>query len=278
MEERLQKYLAKCGIASRRECEEIIKEGRVAVNGKIIKEMGYIVSNVDTVLVDGIEVNVIEDKVYYMLNKPTGYVSTMKDDRGRKTIASLISDIDERVFPIGRLDYDTSGLILFTNDGDFSNLLLNPKTGMEKEYLVTVKGLLRKSESDVITRGGIDLDGVPSKPVIIFNVEYNKERTSTTLQIVLTEGKNREIRRLFSYVGHEVSSIKRIRFGNIILDVKRGTYRRLKPYEIKSIKLLAINGKPKEKKTVHRTTSIRVKRKQEELKKQKEKESQNTPN
>ena len=96
MEERLQKYLAKCGIASRRECEEIIKEGRVAVNGKIIKEMGYIVSNVDTVLVDGIEVNVIEDKVYYMLNKPTGYVSTMKDDRGRKTIASLISDIDER--------------------------------------------------------------------------------------------------------------------------------------------------------------------------------------
>ena len=278
MEERLQKYLAKCGIASRRECEEIIKEGRVAVNGKIIKEMGYIVSNVDTVLVDGIEVNVIEDKVYYMLNKPTGYVSTMKDDRGRKTIASLISDIDERVFPIGRLDYDTSGLILFTNDGDFSNLLLNPKTGIEKEYLVTVKGLLRKSESDIITRGGIDLDGVPSKPVKIFNVEYNKERTSTTLQIVLTEGKNREIRRLFSYVGHEVSSIKRIRFGNIILDVKRGTYRRLKPYEIKSIKLLAINGKPKEKKTVHRTTSIRVKRKQEELKMQKEKESQNTPN
>ena len=278
MEERLQKYLAKCGIASRRECEEIIKEGRVAVNGKIIKEMGYIVSNVDTVLVDGIEVNVIEDKVYYMLNKPTGYVSTMKDDRGRKTIASLISDIDERVFPIGRLDYDTSGLILFTNDGDFSNLLLNPKTGIEKEYLVTVKGLLRKSESDIITRGGIDLDGVPSKPVKIFNVEYNKERTSTTLQIVLTEGKNREIRRLFSYVGHEVSSIKRIRFGNIILDVKRGTYRRLKPYEIKSIKLLAINGKPKENKTVHRTTSIRVKRKQEELKMQKEKESQNTPN
>lgn len=278
MEERLQKYLAKCGIASRRECEEIIKEGRVAVNGKIIKEMGYIVSNVDTVLVDGIEVNVIEDKVYYMLNKPTGYVSTMKDDRGRKTIASLISDIDERVFPIGRLDYDTSGLILFTNDGDFSNLLLNPKTGIEKEYLVTVKGLLRKSESDIITRGGIDLDGVPSKPVKIFNVEYNKERTSTTLQIVLTEGKNREIRRLFSYVNHEVSSIKRIRFGNIILDVKRGTYRRLKPYEVKSIKLLAINGKPKEKKTIHRTTSIRVKRKQEELKKQKEKESQNTPN
>lgn len=278
MEERLQKYLAKCGIASRRECEEIIKEGRVAVNGKIIKEMGFIVSNVDTVLVDGIEVNVIEDKVYYMLNKPTGYVSTMKDDRGRKTIASLISDIDERVFPIGRLDYDTSGLILFTNDGDFSNLLLNPKTGIEKEYLVTVKGLLRKSESDIITRGGIDLDGVPSKPVKIFNVEYNKERTSTTLQIVLTEGKNREIRRLFSYVGHEVSSIKRIRFGNIILDVKRGTYRRLKPYEIKSIKLLAINGKPKEKKIVHRTTSIRVKRKQEELRKQKEKELQNTEN
>ena len=276
MEERLQKYLAKCGIASRRECEEIIKEGRVAVNGKIIKEMGFIVSNVDTVLVGGIEVNVIEDKVYYMLNKPTGYVSTMKDDRGRKTIASLISDIDERVFPIGRLDYDTSGLILFTNDGDFSNLLLNPKTGIEKEYLVTVKGLLRKSESDIITRGGIDLDGVPSKPVKIFNVEYNKERTSTTLQIVLTEGKNREIRRLFSYVGHEVSSIKRIRFGNIILDVKRGTYRRLKPYEIKSIKLLAINGKPKEKKIVHRTTSIRVKRKQEELKKQKE--LQNTEN
>lgn len=278
MEERLQKYLANCGIASRRECEEIIKEGRVAVNGKIIKEMGFIVSNVDTVLVDGLEVNVIEDKVYYMLNKPTGYVSTMKDDRRRKTIASLISDIDERVFPIGRLDYDTSGLILFTNDGDFSNLLLNPKTGIEKEYLVTVKGLLRKSESDVITRGGIDLDGIPSKPVKIFNVEYNKERTSTTLQIVLTEGKNREIRRLFSYVGHEVSSIKRIRFGNIILDVKRGTYRRLKPYEIKSIKLLAINGKPKEKKTVHRTTSIRVKRKQEELKKQKEMELQNTEN
>ena len=269
MEERLQKFLAKSGIASRRESEEIIKEGRVSVNGKVIKEMGYIVSNVDTVLVDGLEVKPIEDKVYYMLNKPTGYLTTMKDDRGRKTVASLIDGIDERVFPIGRLDYDTSGLILFTNDGDFSNLLLNPKTGIEKEYLVTVKGLLRKNESSIISKGGIILDGTPSKPVKIYNVEYNKERTSTTLQIVLTEGKNREIRRLFDYVGHEVSSIKRIRFGNITLDVKKGTYRRLKPFEIKSIKLLAINGKPKEKKVVHRTTSIRVKRKLEEERKQK---------
>ena len=278
MEERLQKYLAKCGVASRRESEELIKEGRVSVNGKVIKEMGYIVSSVDTVLVDGIEVNVIEDKVYYMLNKPTGYVSTMKDDRGRKTIASLVEDINERVFPIGRLDYDTSGLILFTNDGDFSNLLLNPKTGIEKEYLVTVKGLLRKNESAIISRGGIDLDGVPSLPAKIFNVEYNKERTSTTLQIVITEGKNREIRRLFSYVGHEVSSIKRIRFGNIILDIKKGTYRRLKPYEIKSIKLLAINGKPNDKKRVHKTTPIKVKRKREELKKMQESIDSQTKN
>lgn len=252
MELRLQKFLSRAGYSSRREAEEIIKAGRVSVNSRIIKEMGYVVDSNDVVMVDGEKIVLDENKVYYMINKPRGYVSTLKDDKGRRDLSVFTSLIYERVFPIGRLDYDTSGLLFLTNDGDFSNLLLNPKYEIEKEYIVKIKGLLRKSESDKITRGGLDFGDFVSLPNKIYNVKYNEEKTSTSLNIILKEGKNREIRRLFSYVGHDVSSIKRIRFGNIFLDVKEGMMRPLKPFEVKMLKLLA--SMPKENKSSKKKT------------------------
>ena len=247
MELRLQKFLARAGISSRREAEEIIKSGRVSVNSRIVKEMGYIVDANDIVMVDGEKIELEENKVYYMINKPRGYVSSLKDDKGRKDLSVFTNLVYERVFPIGRLDYDTSGLLFLTNDGDFSNLLLNPKYEIEKEYEVKIKGLLRKSESDKITKGGIDFGDSISLPNKIYNVKYNEEKTSTSLNIVLKEGKNREIRRLFSFVGHDVSSIKRIRFGNIYLDIREGMMRPLKPFEVKMLKLLATLPQEKKK-------------------------------
>ena len=247
MEIRLNKFIAQSGFASRRDADELIKSGRVSVNGKVIKELGTIVDSLDKVYVDGTLVSINENKVYYMLYKPTGYISMTRDDRGRKTVMDLVKDIPESIYPIGRLDYDTSGLLLFTNDGDFSNMILKPSHEIEKEYEVRVKGLLRRSESEELSKGGINMGEFISKPLKIFNVEYSKEKTSTTLNIIITEGKNREIRRLFDHVDHQVVSIKRVRIGNVSLDVRVGEYRRLKPFEVKLLKLLSINGKKEEK-------------------------------
>lgn len=262
MEDRLQKFLSENGIASRREAEDLIVKGRVKVNGKVVTTLGTKVSDQDNVEVDDKEVLIQENRVYYLLNKPEGYISSTQDEAGRKTIKDLMVGVKERIYPVGRLDYDTSGLIIFTNDGDFSNMLLKPKNEIEKEYQVHIKGLLRKEESLKLVKG-IDLGDFVTSPCRIFNVKYDDNKLGTTLSIVITEGKNREIRRMFDAVNHEVTSLKRIRFGNLILDIEKGTFRRLRPYEVKSLKLLALNGKPKEETKRTRTISIRVKRAEE---------------
>jgi len=238
MEERLQKFISASGVTSRRKAEEMITSGQVKVNGKVVTELGTKVTPNDIVTINNEVIHKTDNYVYYMLNKPEGYVTSTEDDRGRKTVMDLVKGIPERIYPVGRLDYDTSGLLLFTNDGDFMNLLLKPATEIQKEYHVTIKGLLRKEESKTVEKG-VDLGDLTTKKSRIYNVKYNEEKTSTSLDIVITEGKNREIRRMFDSVNHEVKTLKRMRFGNVLLDIQKGTYRRLRPYEIKSLKLLA---------------------------------------
>lgn len=238
--ERLQKIIQKAGIASRRKAEDMIAEGRVSVNGKVVTEMGTKASFSDDIRVDGKKIEA-ENKVYFVLYKPESIISSVKDQFDRDTVTDFIP-VKEKIFPIGRLDYDTSGLILLTNDGDFANMMIHPKYKIEKEYYVRIKGLLRK-ESSIKLAKGLIYDNERALPAKVYDVKYDDKKETTFLNIVITEGKNRQVRRMFESLGHEVVKLKRIRFGTITLDgLNRGEYRILKPHEIKTLYNMAKNG------------------------------------
>ncbi len=228
---RLQKYLSQSGVASRRASEEMIKQGRVFVNGKAITEMGYIVLENDTVAVDGSIVSKSEQKVYIMLNKPVGYVSTAKDQFGRPTVIDLVKGIKQRLYPVGRLDYDTSGLIILTNDGDFTYSLTHPKHEIDKIYEATVSG--HPSEEDIkrFENGLVIEDYMTSKAQ--FKVK-NKLDNKTIVEITIHEGKNRQVRKMCEAIGHKVMSLKRIAIGKVRLgDLEEGKWRELTVEELK---------------------------------------------
>lgn len=233
MEERLQKYMAKCGVASRRKCEEIIQQGRVKVNDNIVTEMGYkIDTKADVVKVDNDIIKTEENKVYIALNKPVGYISTVKDERGRKTILDLV-DIPERVYPIGRLDYDSSGLLLITNDGEVFNKIIHPREVINKVYLVEVEGQITKEDA-VKFHKGIDIGGYITAPAKL-EIIHNKKSTSE-IKVTIHEGKNRQVRRMCGAIGHPVISLNRESIGNINLnDLPLGKWRYLTNEEIKYI-------------------------------------------
>ena len=238
--ERLQKILQKAGVASRRKAEELIKSGRVKVNGETIRVLGTKASFSDTIKVDGKLVKV-QDKVYYLLYKPEGYVSTTNDQYNRFTVMDLIP-VKEKIFPIGRLDYNTSGALLLTNDGDFSNEMMHPKHKLEKEYIVKISGLLRKDISSKICRG-VDLGDFTTQPAKIFNVSYDEKKEKTTLTIIITEGKYHQVKRMFEKYNHKVLKLKRERYGNITLKgLNKGEYRKLKIHEVKKLWNLSSNG------------------------------------
>ncbi len=239
--ERLQKVIAQAGLASRRAAEQLIIDGRVKVDGVVVSTLGTSVSNDQIVMVDDVPIK-YEDKVYYVMNKPSGYVSTTADEKNRKTVLDLM-DSNERIFPIGRLDYDTTGVLLLTNDGEFMNALIHPKFKVEKEYHVKVKGLLRKETSKQLCRG-INLGDFTSGFAKVFDVRYDEKKEHSLVKIIITEGKYHQIKRMFEAVGHEVVKLKRHRFGCITVeDLKQGEYRRLKPYEIKQLWHLSRFGK-----------------------------------
>ena len=239
--ERLQKVIAKAALASRRAAEQLIIDGRVKVDGVVVSTLGTSVSNDQIVMVDDVPIK-YEDKVYYVMNKPSGYVSTTADEKNRKTVLDLM-DSNERIFPIGRLDYDTTGVLLLTNDGEFMNALIHPKFKVEKEYHVKVKGLLRKETSKQLCRG-INLGDFTSGFAKVFDVRYDEKKEHSLVKIIITEGKYHQIKRMFEAVGHEVVKLKRHRFGCITVeDLKQGEYRRLKPYEIKQLWHLSRFGK-----------------------------------
>jgi len=231
--ERLQKVMAAAGVASRRAAEQMILDGRVVVNGEIITTPGFPISETDVVAVDGERLRK-EEKVYYLLNKPSGVVTTTADDKNRKTVIDLIH-ANERIYPVGRLDYDTTGVLILTNDGDLMNALIHPKFHVEKEYSVRIEGLLRKEESLRLAKG-IDLEDGPTGPAYLSEVRYDEGKTHTRLHIVIAEGKYHQVKRMFAAIGHPVDKLTRVRFGSLTCDgLKQGEFRKLKPHEIKQL-------------------------------------------
>ena len=236
---RINKYLASCGVASRRKAEQFILDGLVKINGEIVKDLSKIVGDSDIVSINDQVIKPAQDFVYYILNKPKGYITTMCDDRNRKSILDLTSEVDKRIFPVGRLDYDSEGLIILTNDGDLTYKLTHPKFEIQKKYIVKIEGKIKESELAVL-RAGVVINGVRYKKckVEVIGLEQNK----TKLQVILTEGKNREIRNMFEAIGKEVLLLKRVEMAGIKLGgLKRGEVRKLKPFEVEYLKMLAEN-------------------------------------
>ena len=232
--ERLQKVMAQAGVASRRKCEEIITQGRVKVNGIVVTELGTKVGPKDVVTVDDKALDK-ESLVYYVLNKPTGYLTAVSDKLGRRTVMDLISieDKKERIFPVGRLDYDTSGVLLLTNDGTLSYRLTKSAKEVEKTYHARLDGII---DQTAVTRliKGVMIDGIPTKRAKIEVLDIDKKNNSCLISLTITEGRNRQVRRMCEAVGYKVKKLKRTSFGGITTDnLKVGEYRALKPHEIK---------------------------------------------
>ncbi|QBO35052.1 rRNA pseudouridine synthase [Periweissella cryptocerci] len=236
MADRLQKVMAQAGIASRRASEEIITAGRVKVNGQVMKELGYKVEPNDKIEVDGQPIEHSEKKVYYLLYKPRGVVSTAKDEKGRKTVVDLLQDVDERIYPVGRLDYDTTGAIILTNDGDFMNFMTHPKYEVEKTYTAKVKGIPTNDELESL-RHGIMLDGKKTKSARtkILNTKKgaDKDKTTTLVEITIHEGRNHQVKNMFKAIGHEVVGLRRESYGFLTLDgLSVGEARKLRREEV----------------------------------------------
>ncbi|MBS4839696.1 MULTISPECIES: pseudouridine synthase [Clostridium] len=233
MEERLQKYMASCGIASRRKCEEFILLGKVKVNGNIIEELGFKVNPLeDIVEYDGRVITKEERKVYIMLNKPEDVITSVKDEKDRKTVIDIVK-VNERIFPIGRLDYDSSGLILLTNDGELYNKIIHPRVELDKKYVAVVKGEVSLDDKEKF-ESGIDIGGYITAPAKLKMLEYSHRKDLSTIEVCIHEGKNRQIRKMCSAINHEVMSLKRVSIGNIRLgQLKKGEYRYLNDEEMK---------------------------------------------
>ena len=227
---RINKFLSSLGIASRRAIDKYIEEGRIKVNG-VIASTGIDVTEDDEIYIDNkkIETNRIEKKVYFMLNKPLEVLSASSDDRGRKTVVDLIKT-DKRIFPIGRLDYMTSGLILLTNDGELFNRLVHPKSEIYKKYYIKVFGEVKKEEMEELKKGVLLEDG-KTLPAKISGIKYDKNKTS--MYISIREGRNRQIRRMIEKFGYKVLMLRREKIGELSLgDLKEGKYRELTREEI----------------------------------------------
>lgn len=222
---RLQKFLAHAGVSSRRAAEELILKGKVKVNGQTIRELGFIVDeNNDDIEFNGKNVEIKENKIYLALNKPVGYICSASDQQG-KSILSLIKT-KERIYPVGRLDKDSSGLIILTNDGDFANSIIHPRYNCEKEYFVVLEHELKPKDIARLESGMI-LDGKKLKPAKVVSAKSNSAR------IIIHEGVNRQVRRMLGSLGHNVLKLKRIRIGKLELgDLKEGAYRKIKKENI----------------------------------------------
>lgn len=237
MEVRLQKYLAEAGIASRRKCEELILSGKVLVNDVLVTELGTKVNTEkDVVKYNGNVVKPVEEKVYILLNKPIGYVTTAKDQFNRDTVLDLVK-IKERVVPVGRLDMYTSGALLLSNDGEFVNKLTHPRNEINKTYNVTVKGIISKDDVERLSSGVTLDDGYVTKPAKVKILKIDDEKDISRIQIVIHEGKNRQVRRMCESIGKKVLALHRSKIGNLeVKNLKLGTWRYLTAKEINSLK------------------------------------------
>ena len=230
--ERLQKVIAQAGICSRRKAEELIKDGKVKVNNEVAT-LGMQVESSDTITVCGKLIRK-EEKVYFLLNKPRGVICTASDDKNRKTVVDLIKT-DKRIYPVGRLDYDTTGALILTNDGELANVLMHPKNGITKVYYVKTEGKLLGDEIHTLERG-IVVDNKTLKPDKIKFRKYDASTNVTYASVILHEGHNHEIKKLFEYINHPVIKLKRESIAFLdILSLKSGEYRMLNPKEVQKL-------------------------------------------
>lgn len=234
---RINKYIASCGVASRRKAEELILNKKVKVNGRLIEELSFQVDEYkDTVEVDGVKISLDEETVYILLNKPEGYITTVKDQFDRESVLDLVTDIKERVYPIGRLDYETSGLLLLTNDGDLTYKLTHPKHEVDKTYVARVKGKLTPDEIKMF-KSGLKIEDYVTAPAKLKVIRYDEKTNVSLLEIKIHEGKNRQVRKMCKAINHPVLRLKRTAMGKIrIGECEIGKYRYLTEDEVKYLK------------------------------------------
>ncbi len=232
---RLQKFIAECGIASRRSAEKIIESGRVCVNGELVDYMGCEIDpQNDTVTVDGRVIEPESKKYYIVLNKPKNYVTTVSDDLGRPTVMQLVEDIDARIYPVGRLDFDTTGLLIMTNDGDFANRLAHPRNVVNKTYIARVDKELSKEKLEHLEKGVL-IDGLKTSPARAENIKNPQK--GFEVKITIHEGRNRQVRKMLEAVGVNVLSLKRIAVGGVTLgNLPEGKWRKLSDAEINKLR------------------------------------------
>jgi 23S rRNA pseudouridine2605 synthase len=237
--ERIQKILAKAGIASRREAERMVAEGRVSVNGKVVRALGFKADpSMDYIKVDGRRLAPFEPKVILILNKPRGYLSTVKDPKGRPTVLDLLKDVKWRIYPIGRLDFDAEGLLLLTNDGDLAYLLSHPRFSIPKTYWVKVAGVPEEKKLKWLKRGVMLEDG--RAKAVSCSLIRRREKNSW-VRVVVTEGRNHLVKRMFSAIGHTVLKLKRTEYGPIQLgDLAFGQFRYLTQTEMEKLKKISL--------------------------------------
>ena len=238
---RLQKYMSQLGLCSRRKAEELIGQGKVKVNGEVITQMGYLVDSSCKVEIEGESSSVDTSKVTFIFNKPLGVVSSVKDDRGRKTVIDFFKKENYRLYPVGRLDYNTTGALLISNDGELTNLVTHPSTHLNKTYMATIEGKV-KEEDIVSLRNGVELeDGMTQRAVVNVFREYPE---TTMIQITIHEGRNRQVRRMFEHFGYHVKALNRDSISFISTrGLKRGEYRKLEEKEVELIKQRCLENK-----------------------------------
>ena len=233
---RLNKYIAQAGIASRRKADDLISCGNVKINGAVVKELGTDVKEGDVIEVNGRRITASEKKVYVLLHKPLGYVTTSSDEKDRATVLDLVADVPERIFPVGRLDYNTSGLLILTNDGELAYRLTHPKHHVYKTYRAQVQGVL-SNERIARLRRGVDIGGFVTSPAQVKVIKQGER--SALVEIQIYEGKNRQVRKMFAAVGNKVTALQRIAMGDIRLGrLMEGHYRKLTREEIEYLKSL----------------------------------------
>ena len=230
---RLNKFLSTAGVASRRKCDELIKDGKIYVNGEVQSNLGIVIDEKkDVVEYLGERVNLPSSFIYLKMNKPKGYACTASDEKGRKTIFDLLEDKSVRLFNVGRLDYDTEGLIFLTNDGEFANSVIHPKFQIEKEYIVTVEGAMKESEFAVLRKGAV-INGARMPSARVNPISFDGKVTK--LSVVITEGQNHQVRRMFEAIGKDIKLLKRVRIGSVHLgNLFRGKTKPMTAEEVES--------------------------------------------
>ncbi len=240
--ERLQKFIANSGYCSRRKAEELIEKGKVYVNGEQITELGTKVSGNEIIVVEGVTLAKQLKKEYYLLNKPRGYICSLKDEKGRKVVTELI-DTKERIYPVGRLDYDTTGALILTNDGEFANILMHPSNEVEKTYLAIIEGILTTEEIYKL-KGGIVVEGIKVLPKRVKIKSKDLEKNKSKVEVTIVEGRNHIVKKLFEEIGHPVTKLTRERIAFLdVRNLRSGEYRYLSNDEVNELMKLKKSSK-----------------------------------